>query len=131
MRVLKALAIFSAMLCLTSIASADPVPADSAAPPAQAATQNPAQVAPPATAANTQIASPSSQTQEHVLVQQTAGKDDEAGLNEIVCRSEAPATGTRLGGRRECHTVRQWNQRQYEQQRMVQMQQRTGDHQSN
>jgi hypothetical protein len=35
-----------------------------------------------------------------------------ANLDEIVCKNQPPATGTRLGGGRECHTVRQWNQRQ-------------------
>jgi hypothetical protein len=33
-------------------------------------------------------------------------------LDEIVCKNEPPATGTRLGGGRECHTVRDWNQRE-------------------
>jgi hypothetical protein len=33
-------------------------------------------------------------------------------LDEIVCKQQPPATGSRLGGGRECHTVREWNQRQ-------------------
>ena len=47
-------------------------------------------------------------------------------LDEIVCRSSPPPTGSRLGGGRECHTVRQWNEREREDQRMVQQQQSVG-----
>lgn len=40
---------------------------------------------------------------------QTASGSDP---NEIVCKSMAPTTGTRLGGGRECHTQREWDDRQ-------------------
>ena len=40
----------------------------------------------------------------------TAAADSSAvNLDEIVCRAVAAPTGTRLGGGRECHSVRQWN----------------------
>jgi hypothetical protein len=42
--------------------------------------------------------------------QQTAS--ELVNLDEVVCRNEAPATGTRLGGGRECRTVREWKQRE-------------------
>ncbi|HEX4156839.1 MAG TPA: hypothetical protein VHY79_00050 [Rhizomicrobium sp.] len=35
-----------------------------------------------------------------------------ADLDKIECRTSPPPTGTRLGGSRECHSVRDWNQRQ-------------------
>lgn len=47
-------------------------------------------------------------------------------LDEIVCRNEPPHTGTRLGGGRECHTVREWNQRERESQDITRRQQVTG-----
>jgi hypothetical protein len=31
--------------------------------------------------------------------------------DEIVCRNSPPPTGSRLGGGRECHTQREWDQR--------------------
>lgn len=47
-------------------------------------------------------------------------------LDEIVCKNEPPATGTRLGGGRECHTVREWNQRQRDSQDLTRHQEITG-----
>lgn len=47
-------------------------------------------------------------------------------LDEIVCRNTAPATGTRLGGGRECHTVRQWNERERQAQDITRQQQVVG-----
>ena len=32
-----------------------------------------------------------------------------ADLDKMVCRNMAPATGTRLGARRECRTQREWD----------------------
>jgi hypothetical protein len=52
-------------------------------------------------------------------------------LDEIECRSLPPTTGTRLGASRECHTIRQWNERQREEQRMLQQQQNLGSNLSN
>jgi hypothetical protein len=47
--------------------------------------------------------------QEVVKVTQPPRADN---LDEIVCKTSPPETGTRLGGSRECHTVRDWNTRQ-------------------
>jgi hypothetical protein len=46
---------------------------------------------------------------------------DSSGVNldEVVCKNSAPPTGTRLGGGRECHTQREWNQRQIDSQRAL------------
>jgi cytochrome c5 len=35
-------------------------------------------------------------------------------LDEVVCKNSPPPTGSRLGGGRECHTQREWDQRQKE-----------------
>ncbi len=40
-----------------------------------------------------------------------------ADLDQIVCKSTPPPVGSRLGGGRECHTVRQWNEQMHEVQR--------------
>ncbi|HTT96551.1 MAG TPA: hypothetical protein VMF58_00765 [Rhizomicrobium sp.] len=32
-----------------------------------------------------------------------------ADLDKMVCRNMAPATGTRIGARRECRTQREWD----------------------
>ncbi|HLY05553.1 MAG TPA: hypothetical protein VKR31_07390 [Rhizomicrobium sp.] len=49
-----------------------------------------------------------------------------ANLDEIVCKSSPPPTGSRLGGGRECHTVRQWNEREREAQDITRQQELTG-----
>jgi hypothetical protein len=50
----------------------------------------------------------------------------EVNLDEIVCRETPPTTGTRFGGGRECHSVRQWRQRQEDSQRILRQQQKVG-----
>ena len=47
-------------------------------------------------------------------------------LDAVVCKNEPPTTGTRLGGGRECHTVREWNERQRESQDATRREQSTG-----
>lgn len=74
-------------------------------------------------AGTTQQAAPSATVAQSAAVAQASSQPN---LDEIVCRSEPPATGTRLGGGRECHTVRQWNERQREDQLILQQQQKTG-----
>jgi len=39
--------------------------------------------------------------------------------NRIICHSQAAPTGTRLGGSRECHTQKQWEDMRQEQQKML------------
>ncbi len=108
-----------AVLAAPELASADPQ-TDSATMQAPAATStSPApatdQAAPAAQAAPAQT-----------TPAQTA---DSADLDRVECRSSPPPTGTRLGATRECHTVRQWNEREQEQQRMLQRMQSVGSKQ--
>ncbi len=42
---------------------------------------------------------------------QDASQSPANNPDEIVCKITAPPTGTRLGGGRECHTQREWDQR--------------------
>ena len=87
------------------------MPAD----PAQGATT--AIAAPPTSAVAAGSASAASTAQ---------SSSSNVNLDEIVCRNSAPATGTRLGGGRECHTVREWNQRQQDAQQYTRQQQVMG-----
>jgi hypothetical protein len=127
MRVLAVLVLSSAILA-PGLAAADP------AQPETTTVTTPATAAPSATSAATAqsvqaptAAAASPPAGERVVVRGTA-EDDNNGVNldEIVCRSSPPATGSRLGGGRECHTVRQWNERERNDQRLLQMQQNVG-----
>lgn len=40
-------------------------------------------------------------------------------IDRVVCRTMAAATGTRLGARRECHSQREWDRMQQEQQNEI------------
>ena len=51
---------------------------------------------------------------------------DATNLDEVVCKDQAPATGTRLGGGRECHSVREWNRRERDAQDLTRHQERSG-----
>jgi hypothetical protein len=87
MRATGILMAVTAILLAPSVASADPAPTQQPAETAmQPATAQ--EAAPPAVAASA------------------------VNLDEVVCRAVAPTTGSRLGGGRECHTVREWNQRE-------------------
>jgi len=92
-----------------------------ALPAAPAAT---ATTATTATAAPSQAATAAAATAPAAVPQQSA--DSAVNLDEIVCKSQPPATGTRLGGGRECHTVREWNQREKEAQDLTRQEERTG-----
>ena len=50
----------------------------------------------------------------------TNAQDSSPELNRIVCRSNPPPTGSRLGGTRECHSVHEWNARTQQDQRTLQ-----------
>ena len=112
MRGLLTLSVLPLMLA-SAVALADPVqPTQTqAAPMAPATTATP--MAPVTTATPTQSAQPTVQTA-------SAPTGDP---NEVICKSQPPPTGSRLGGRTECHTRDQWDQRMREQQRMLQQQQ--------
>jgi cytochrome c5 len=49
-----------------------------------------------------------------------------ANLDEVICKNSAPPTGSRLGGGRECHTQREWNQRQSDAQNALLREQQSG-----
>ena len=107
-------AFFVAVICSGAIlgqaALADPAQPDSTAVPSASAQP----VAPAATGAAVppQAAAAAAETAPATVPQESASSG--INLDEIVCKQTAPATGTRLGGGRECHTVRQWNAREKE-----------------
>ncbi|MGH6887755.1 MAG: hypothetical protein ACREHF_00910 [Rhizomicrobium sp.] len=109
MRVLAMLAVSAAALPLVALAQvqAPPTTVAQTAPPAAAT----GQTAPaPAMTARAPAAAPATVT---------ATADVGVDLDKIVCRSTPPPTGSRLGGGRECHTVREWNERTREEQQMI------------
>jgi hypothetical protein len=101
MRTITVVAFSSTLLLAPMLATAQ----DSAAPAVTAA--------PPATAAPATAAS--------------SGNGGATNLDEIVCKQRPPKTGSRLGGGRECHTVRQWNQWQIDSQNALMHQQQMGN----
>jgi hypothetical protein len=44
--------------------------------------------------------------------------------DELICRKVPPQAGTRLGGTRECHTRREWEQRRHDDRQMTEDSQR-------
>jgi len=44
----------------------------------------------------------------------------------VICKSSPPPTGSRLGGGRECHTQRDWDERQKQAERQLQLNQMRG-----
>ena len=50
----------------------------------------------------------------------SADQSSSPELDRVVCRSNPAPTGSRLGGTRECHSVREWNERTAQDQRMLQ-----------
>lgn len=109
MRVLAMLAVSAAALPLVAFADPAPVATPSATQTA------PAAAAPAPTMATQTPTAPSAAA--------TASADNGVNLDEVECRSTPPATGTRLGGGRECHTVREWNERMRQDQRMLEQRQ--------
>jgi hypothetical protein len=91
MRFLAILAVSAAVL-MPALASADP---------------GQTQAAPAATDQSATAPAPAQRT-----AQANTSTASDADLDRIECRTSPPATGTRLGGTRECHSVRDWNQRQ-------------------
>lgn len=57
---------------------------------------------------------------------QTTANSDQPDPNAIICKTSPPTTGSRLGGGRECHTQREWDQRQKDAQKQLQMNQMRG-----
>jgi hypothetical protein len=58
------------------------------------------------TSANSPVTAPQPAAQPQTTAPQTAAVDPEA--DEVVCRHEAPPTGTRLGGHTVCHKRSEW-----------------------
>jgi len=75
--------------------------------------EDPAQPAPAATAAPAAAPAP------------TAAPTEDA--DKVVCRNMAPATGTRLGARRECKTQRQWDDARLQTQKEIGQMQSSGN----
>src|SRR5690242_7455920 len=101
-----------------------PAGASAKAAPASTAVQAPAVPSQTAAAstASSQTATAATQTgPESVTVQGKA-----VDLDQIVCKEAPPKIGSRLGGGRECHSEREWRERQQESQDMLRRQQRMG-----
>jgi hypothetical protein len=113
---------YKRVLLVVSLAAAVAVPGFALADPAQSDTSATMQAPAATTAAPADTATSPAQTAQAAPAQ-TA---DSADLDKIECHSSPPATGTRLGATRECHTVREWNQRQQESQRALTRMQSTG-----
>jgi|SRR5579871_2444933 len=118
MRMIAAAVFSSAMLFGTIAWAAD---APSAAPP-QTPAASPSTVAPSPTVSAPAVA-PVAPT---AAAAATASTTSSVNLDEIVCRVQPPPTGSRFGGGRECHTVRQWNQREKDSQDILTREQHIG-----
>ena len=117
MRFLAAMTLSAAALLLPQLAQAGPDPTQSiadSAQPSPAPTTAPAVV--PATG-------------QQVAQSATLAALPAANLDEIFCKMSPPTTGTRLGAARECHTVREWNDRQQKSQDTVKLMQSQGQQQ--
>ena len=80
-------------------------------------------IAPVTTVAPSQTATAAAATAPGAVPQQTEAN---VNLDEIVCKNSPATTGTRLGGGRECHSVREWNQREKQAQDITRQQQVMG-----
>jgi len=109
MHVLAAAAFSAVVLAAPLFAGADPAQAQAAQSAASA-------TAPAAAATGSATTAPPVAVQETVKVTAPPSTDS---LDEIVCKTSPPQTGTRLGGSRECHTVRDWKERQQQSQDML------------
>lgn len=70
-------------------------------------------------------AAPAQQTAQAAPAAAVAAASD-ADLDKVECRTGTPATGTRLGASRTCHTVREWNNIQKDSQEMLKNTQMSG-----
>ena len=119
-----AVALICSGVLLSTAAFADPARTDSTAVPSASEQQSaaPADAATAAPAAAAAAATPAP-----AATAASAAADSSAvNLDEVVCRAVAAPTGTRLGGGRECHTVREWNDRERESQDLTRDSQRRG-----
>ena len=100
---------------VVSIVAAFGAPALAMADEAQTTTQAPAATATQA---------PGGQPDAAVAVQPQA-TSSAADLDRIECRSSPPPIGSRLGPTRECHSVRDWNAREQQDQHTLRKMQST------
>ena len=82
----------------------------------------------PAAADQTSVLTTTAAPQAPAATPTAASKDDatEADLDKMVCRRQPPATGTRLGARNVCLTVRQWRIVEEDSQKALNNQQTVG-----
>ena len=116
MRFLAVLALSTVPFAVPQMVAADPGAAqtDQTATPAQPA----APASPSAATATPAQVTPATPAQSAPQVAQTAtGAEPASNPDEIVCKMTPPTTGTRLGGGRECHTAREWDNRRKDAQR--------------
>ena len=104
MRVLTMILVSAATILVPAFASADPAPAQSAPAPAVQTAAAPSDAA----------QAPAAQAPQAMASASSGNNPD-----EVVCRMSPPATGSRLGGARECHTAREWNRRLEDDQRIL------------
>jgi hypothetical protein len=110
MRVLALVALSAVALAAARSAGADP------------AQTQPAQSTAPVTASTTAATGspttprPAAAAQETVTITAPRTVDN---LDQVVCKTSPPETGSRIGGSRECHTERQWKVRQQQAQDML------------
>lgn len=104
MRVLTMVLVSAATMLVPALASADPTQAQAGSAPT-------AQTAP---APSETAQAPAAQAPQAMATASSGNSSD-----EVVCRMSPPATGSRLGGARECHTQREWDNRMREAQAMV------------
>ena len=119
MRMIATVAFSTTVLFSPLFAAAQDAPASAPATAAPAPAATTAAPAPAAAPVATVAATPAPAA--------TAVADSSAvNLNEIVCRSVPAPTGTRLGGGRECHSVREWNDIERQSQDLTRQQQTIG-----
>jgi hypothetical protein len=122
MRLMSLVALSAAALLSPQFAGADPaqqqaVQSAGSAPTVAATTPASSSTVPAPAATGSAMAAPApGAPREVVKVTATRPTDD---LDVIECRTSPPETGTRLGGSRECHTVRDWKVRQQQAQDML------------
>jgi hypothetical protein len=118
-------ALVMVLICSSAVLGQAALADSSASSPAPVQTQSTAVQSPAVPAATAQAQSPVTAAPAPTPAAAQSQSAD-VNLDEVVCRTSAPATGTRLGGGRECHTVREWRDREAESQRILQQQQSVG-----
>ena len=114
---------FAALVCSGALLGQAALAQTDSTVAAPSATAQPIAPATTATVAPSQTATAAAETAPGAVPQQTEAN---VNLDEIVCKNSPATTGTRLGGGRECHSVREWNQREKQAQDITRQQQVMG-----